>query len=121
MIKGVMNEAAGEYAGLDRFECRKKIVADLERLGFLDKIEDYDHAVGNCYRCKTVIEPTTSLQWFVSVKPLAEKAVAAVQRRTHKHISENLVQYVLQLDGQYPGLVYFPSDLVGTPDSCLDL
>ncbi len=76
---GVMNEAAGEYAGLDRFACRKKIVADLESQGFLDRIEDYDHAVGHCYRCKTVVEPTTSLQWFVSVKPLADKAVAAVR------------------------------------------
>lgn len=76
---GVMNELAGEYAGLDRFECRKKIVEDLERLGFLDKIEDYDHAVGHCYRCKTTVEPTTSLQWFVKVKPLADAAVAAVR------------------------------------------
>jgi len=77
--KGMMNEAAGEYQGLDRFECRKKIVADLDRLGFVEKVEDYDHAVGHCYRCHTVIEPTTSLQWFVSVKPLADKAVQAVQ------------------------------------------
>jgi len=77
--KGVMNEAAGGYQGLDRFECRKKIVTDLEELGFMEEIEDYDHAVGHCYRCKTVIEPTTSLQWFVSVKPLADKAVKAVQ------------------------------------------
>lgn len=77
--KGVMNAAAGEYCGLDRFACRKKVVEDLERLGFLEKVEDYDHAVGHCYRCKTVSEPTTSLQWFVSVKPLAEKAVAAVR------------------------------------------
>jgi len=77
--KGVMNEAAGSYQGLDRFACRKKVVADLERLGFLVKVEDYDHAVGLCYRCKTVIEPTTSLQWFVSVRPLADKAVAAVR------------------------------------------
>jgi len=77
--KGVMNEAAGEYAGLDRFDCRKKVVEDLERLGFLEEIEDYDHAVGHCYRCKTVSEPTTSLQWFVSVKPLAAKAVDAVR------------------------------------------
>ncbi len=76
---GVMNEAAGEYSGLDRFECRKNIVADLERLGFLEKIEDYEHAVGNCYRCKTVVEPTTSLQWFVAVKPLAAKAMEAVR------------------------------------------
>ncbi|PIE72948.1 MAG: valine--tRNA ligase [Deltaproteobacteria bacterium] len=77
--KGIMNEAAGPYAGIDRFDCRKRIVGDLERLGFLEKCEDYEHAVGQCYRCKTVCEPTTSVQWFVSVKPLAEKAVAAVQ------------------------------------------
>jgi valyl-tRNA synthetase len=77
--KGVMNAAAGSYSGLDRFACRKKIVEDLERLGFLEKIDDYEHAVGHCYRCKTVIEPTTSVQWFVAVKPLAAKAVTAVR------------------------------------------
>ncbi len=76
---GVMNAAAGEYCGLDRFAARKKVVEDLDRLGFLVKVDDYDHAVGHCYRCKTVSEPTTSVQWFVSVKPLAAKAVAAVQ------------------------------------------
>ncbi len=76
---GVMNEAAGRYRGLDRFACRRQVVADLEELGFLEKVEDYEHAVGHCYRCKTVIEPTTSLQWFVSVRPLADKAVAAVR------------------------------------------
>ncbi len=76
---GVMNEKAGNYAGLDRFKCRKQIVADLKEQGFLVEIEDYDHAVGQCYRCKTVVEPTTSLQWFVSVKPLADKAVSAVR------------------------------------------
>ncbi|MFZ5763852.1 MAG: valine--tRNA ligase [Thermodesulfobacteriota bacterium] len=76
---GIMNEAAGPYAGLDRFACRKQIVADLEAQGFLEKIEEYAHAVGQCYRCKTVVEPTTSLQWFVSVKPLAAQAVAAVR------------------------------------------
>ncbi|MGV1099080.1 valine--tRNA ligase [Thiovibrio sp. JS02] len=76
---GFMNQAAGPYAGLDRFACREKVVADLAAQGFLEKIEDYDHAVGQCYRCKTVVEPTTSLQWFVSVRPLADKAVAAVR------------------------------------------
>ena len=76
---GIMNEAAGKYAGLDRFACRKHIVADLEAQGFLEKIEPYDHAVGKCYRCATVVEPTTSKQWFVSVRPLADKAVAAVR------------------------------------------
>lgn len=76
---GKMNENAGKYAGMDRFDCRKAIVEDLEKEGFLVKIEDYDHAVGHCYRCKTVIEPITSLQWFVSVKPLAAEAVKAVR------------------------------------------
>ncbi|MBM9536156.1 valine--tRNA ligase [Desulfobulbus alkaliphilus] len=76
---GVMNEAAGTYAGLDRFACRKQVVQDLEALGLLEKVEEYQHAVGKCYRCTTVVEPTTSKQWFVSVRPLADKAVAAVQ------------------------------------------
>ncbi len=79
--KGTMNQAAGEnYFGMDRFACRKKVVEDLERLGLLDRVEEYEHAVGHCYRCKTVSEPTTSLQWFVSVRPLADKAVAAVRQ-----------------------------------------
>jgi len=76
---GIMNKAAGAYAGLDRFECRKKVVADLEEQGLLEKIEPYQHAVGKCYRCATVVEPTTSKQWFVSIRPLADKAVEAVR------------------------------------------
>lgn len=76
---GVMNENAGKYAGLDRFACREQIVRDLEEQGYLEKIEDYQHAVGKCYRCTTVVEPTTSKQWFVSVRPLANKAVEAVR------------------------------------------
>ncbi len=77
--RGIMNAAAGSYEGLDRFECRKKIVADLKEQGFLVEIEEYQHAVGKCYRCKTVVEPTISKQWFVSVRPLADKAVQAVR------------------------------------------
>lgn len=82
--KGIMNENAGKYAGLDRFECREKIVQDLEEQGFLEKIEPYQHAVGKCYRCSTVVEPTTSKQWFVSVRPLADKAVQAVREERIK-------------------------------------
>ncbi|MDU9048536.1 MAG: valine--tRNA ligase [Candidatus Electrothrix sp. Rat3] len=81
---GIMNEHAGKYAGMDRFACREQIVKDLEEMGFLDKIEEYDHAVGKCYRCATVVEPTTSKQWFVSVRPLADKAVAAVREERIK-------------------------------------
>ncbi len=77
---GIMNAEAGAYAGLDRFACRKQIVADLEEKGLLEKIEDYQHGVGHCYRCHTVVEPTLSKQWFVNVKPLAEKAIEAVQK-----------------------------------------
>jgi valyl-tRNA synthetase len=76
---GVMNENAGKYQGLDRFACRKQIVADLEELGLLDGIEDYEHGVGNCYRCHTVVEPQLSKQWFVSIKSLADKAITAVR------------------------------------------
>ncbi len=75
---GMMNEAAGQYVGLDRFTCRKQVVADLKEQGLLEKIEEYQHGVGTCYRCQTVVEPSLSKQWFVSVKPLAEKAIAAV-------------------------------------------
>ena len=77
---GVMNSEAGPYAGLDRFECRKKIVADLEAAGLLEKIEEHQHGVGHCYRCQTVVEPSLSKQWFVAVKPLAERAINAVQQ-----------------------------------------
>ncbi|WP_446009088.1 valine--tRNA ligase [Candidatus Electrothrix sp.] len=81
---GIMNDQAGKYAGMDRFACREQIVKDLNEMSFLDKIEDYDHAVGKCYRCATVVEPTTSKQWFVSVRPLADKAVAAVREERIK-------------------------------------
>ncbi len=76
---GRMNEAAGPYEGLDRYECRERVVEDLKALGLLEKIEDHDHRVGHCYRCNTTIELLSSLQWFVAVKPLAEKAMAAVK------------------------------------------
>ncbi len=76
---GKMGEEAGPYQGLERFECRKRIVGDFERDGTLLKTEDYRHNVGHCYRCKTVIEPTLSKQWFVRTKPLAEAAIQAVK------------------------------------------
>jgi valyl-tRNA synthetase len=76
--RGVMNAEAGPYAGLDRFACRKRIVADLEAQGLLAKVEDYQHAVGHCYRCSTVVESYLSRQWFVRMKPLAEKALKSL-------------------------------------------
>ena len=70
-----MTAEAGRYAGLDRFECRKRIVEDMKALGLIEKIEPYRHAVGICYRSKTIVEPLVSTQWWVNVKPLAEAAI----------------------------------------------
>ncbi|MBU1078434.1 MAG: valine--tRNA ligase [Spirochaetes bacterium] len=79
--KGVMNDNVPEkYRGMDRFECRKRVLEDLEELGLVEKIEDYTHSVGHCYRCDTVIEPYQSTQWFVKMKPLAEPAIKAVEK-----------------------------------------
>ena len=73
-----MNEEAGPYAGLDRFACRKAILADLDKDGLLVKVEPYSHSVGHCHRCSTLIEPLASKQWFVKVAPLAGPAIEAV-------------------------------------------
>jgi valyl-tRNA synthetase len=76
---GNMNELAGKYAGISKEDARKQIVADLKEQGFLVAKEDLEHNVGACYRCKSTIEPHVSTQWFVAVKPLAEKARKAVE------------------------------------------
>src|SRR5688572_1681548 len=75
---GKMTAEAGKYAGLDRFEARQRIVEDMKRLGLIERIEPYRHAVGICYRSKTVVEPLVSRQWYANVKPLAERALKAV-------------------------------------------
>lgn len=75
---GHVNENGGEYEGLDRYVARKRIIEDLDKLGLLEKIEEHPQRVGTCYRCNTVIEPYLSLQWFVKIAPLAEKARSAV-------------------------------------------
>ncbi|MEC7640667.1 MAG: valine--tRNA ligase [Nitrospinota bacterium] len=76
---GTMNENAGPYKGKERFHCRKEIVEELKTKGLLPKVEDLQHSVGHCYRCRTVIEPYLSKQWFVKIKPLARPAIDAVK------------------------------------------
>lgn len=76
---GTMTEAAGKYAGLDRFRARGKLVDELAEKGLLEKIEDHKNAVGRCYRCDQVVEPFLSEQWFVSMRPLADRAMQAVR------------------------------------------
>ena len=77
-----------KYAGMDRYEARKAIVADLESEGYLIKIEDYSHNVGTCYRCGTTVEPRVSLQWFVKMEPLAKPAIKAVREGDIKFVPE---------------------------------
>jgi valyl-tRNA synthetase len=86
---GLMTSEAGQFKGLDRFECREAVLKALKKEGLLEKIEPHKHKVGHCYRCKTVVEPNLSKQWFVNVKPLAEKAVKAVEDGKTKIIPES--------------------------------
>ncbi|MBC8413928.1 valine--tRNA ligase, partial [bacterium] len=76
---GSMSEAAGPYKGQDRFECRKNVLKDLEDAGHLENTKDHDMSVGHCYRCRTIVEPFLSKQWFVKIKPLAEEAIKSVR------------------------------------------
>ena len=84
-----MNENAGPYAGLDRFEARKKVLEDLEKGGFLVGTKDYVVPLGKCDRCKTVIEPRLSTQWFVKIQPLADRAIEVVEKGDVKFVPEN--------------------------------
>jgi len=82
-------EAGDEFKGLDRFECREKVLLNLKKMGLLEKVEDYQHMVGHCYRCKTIIEPHLSWQWFVKVAPLAKEAIKVVKEGKIKFIPSN--------------------------------
>ena len=85
---GKVNENGGKYEGMDRYEAREAIVADLKAAGNLVKIEDYAHNVGECYRCHTTVEPIISKQWFVSMKELAEPAMEVVRNGQVKFVPE---------------------------------
>ena len=86
--KGVVNAYGGKYEGLDRYEARKQIVADLEAQGYLVKVDDHGHNVGTCYRCHNDVEPIISAQWFVKMKPLAEEAIRVVKEGETKFVPE---------------------------------
>ena len=83
-----MNAYAGKYEGMDRYTCRKALVSDLEAEGYLVKAEPHDHNVGTCYRCGTTVEPLTSDQWFVKMKPLAAPAIEAVENGNINFVPE---------------------------------
>ena len=89
---GVVNELGGKYEGMDRYDARKAIVADLEEQGYLVKIEDHAHNVGTCYRCHKDVEPIISAQWFVKMKTLADEAIRSVNDGETKFVPERFTK-----------------------------
>ena len=93
--EGKVNSLGGKYEGMDRYEARKAIVADLEAQGYLVKVEDYSHNVGTCYRCHNDVEPIISAQWFVKMKPLAEEAIRVVKDGETKFVPDRFTKTYL--------------------------
>ena len=85
---GKINENGGKYCGMDRYEARKAVVADLEVLGLLEKAEDYSHNVGTCYRCHNDVEPLISAQWFVKMQPMVDEAIRVVREGETRFVPE---------------------------------
>lgn len=91
-----VNENGGKYEGMDRYECRKAVIKDLEEGGYLVKIEDHEHNVGTCYRCGTTVEPMTSAQWFVKMAPLAKPAMDVVTEGKTKFVPDRFSKTYLR-------------------------
>jgi len=89
---GVVNANGGKYQGLERYEARKAVIADLEALGLLEKIEDHQHNVGTCYRCHNDVEPIISAQWFVKMEPLAREALRVVNEGETRFVPERFTK-----------------------------
>ena len=97
-----MNSYAGKYEGMDRYECRRQMIKDLDEMGLLVKVEDHSHNVGQCYRCGTTVEPIISRQWFVKMKPLAEPAIEAVKKGDTKFVPDRFSKlYMNWMEGVY--------------------
>ncbi|MGL5650573.1 MAG: valine--tRNA ligase [Paraclostridium sp.] len=93
---GTMNKLAGKYEGMDRYECRKQLIADLEESGYLIAIKDHNHNVGSCYRCKTVVEPRLSDQWFVKMDELAKPAIDILKKQDLEFVPDKFDKTYLQ-------------------------
>ena len=93
---GTMNKLAGKYEGMDRYECRKQLIADLDEAGYLIAIKDHKHNVGSCYRCHTVIEPRLSDQWFVKMDELAKPAIDILKKQELKFVPDKFDKTYLQ-------------------------
>ena len=117
----MINENGGPYQGQDRFECRKNLWEDMRNAGLVIKEEDYLLNIPRSQRGGEVIEPMISNQWFVRMESLAKPALEASKVRANPNCSRAFYQSVLQLAGEYSGLVYLASALVGSPHPSLVL
>ncbi len=114
---GTMGEGAGKYAGLDRYECRKQLVKELEETGVLVKTENHEHAVGHCSRCHTTVEPLVSKQWFVKMESLAKPAIEAVNDGRIKFVPERFAKiYTGWLENIRDWCISFPRGHLGLPE-----
>ena len=93
---GTMNKLAGKYEGMDRYECRKQLIVDLDEAGYLIAIKDHNHNVGSCYRCKTVVEPRLSDQWFVKMDELAKPAIDILKKKDLQFVPDKFDKTYLQ-------------------------
>lgn len=93
--EGYMTKDAGKYHSLNLYDCRKQVINDLKAQGLLVKIEDYQHGVGHCYRCQSVVEPLVSKQWFVKMKPLAQPAIKAAENGDVRFVPERFTKIYL--------------------------
>lgn len=91
-MDGNMTEEAGKFAGQERYECRRNLVSELQEKGYLVKIEEHNHAVGHCQRCRSVIEPLVSKQWFVKMEPLVKAAVDCVEDGRTQFVPERFTK-----------------------------
>ena len=94
-LDATMSDEAGPYKGMDRFDCRAAIEADLEKGGYLVKIEPYTHSVGHCQRCHTLVEPLVSKQWFLRMEPLAKPAIEVVNGGRIRFVPERFTKVYL--------------------------
>ena len=112
-----INEKGGKYAGMDRYEARKAMVADLEAQGLLVKVVPHTHAVGTHDRCHTTVEPMIKPQWFVRMKEMAQAAMDVLKTDDLNFVPERFDKIYLHWLGKHQGLVYFAAALVGAQDS----
>ena len=118
---GTTNNNAGEYAHLSIKQARERVLEDLQEQGYLEKIENYKHSLGHCYRCDTIVEPYLSQQWFVKMKDLALPAIKAVQEGRTDFVPERWSKVYFEMDVPYLKTGVSQDSYGGATESCMVL